>query len=551
MRRFSNVVALIGVLPIVGWIACSSLKATGPDVQSVSVALSQSSLPVGQSVTVVATLRDADGFIVDGPIDWSLTNPAVASRISASGNTAVYTGMVAGATEITATSSGASGSAMLTVTGTTPPPGAPPVASVSVALGSASRTVGQTTQATATTRDANNNVLTGRAVSWSSSNNAVATVSSSGLVSAAGSGSAQIIATSEGQSGSATLTVTGAPPAPVATVTVSLASSALVTGGTTQASATTRDANNNVLTGRAVTWASDNTAVATVSGSGLVAATGPGSAQITATSEGQSGSATVTVTTPPPPPPGGSNEPAGMTVITDRPFNSTTPTYTPGEAGWEDWSGTTYLTIVQDATAPKSPSNVGQLRYPAGYSGGNAPGGSEYNLRSGGRAATTIYIAMWVKLSSNWYGNPSGVNKLLHVWIAGVNRLVASATGEANGPLVPQIRLQTLGGLYMGAEDANLNPNIAGQTNVKIIRGQWHKWEIISSGGTPGGANGTVDWFIDGVQVGHYTGVPYIQPGGSTTWDVFKWDPTWGGIGGTVPADQFMWVDHLYISGKP
>jgi len=555
MRRLRDVVALIAVLPIVGWIACSNLKATGPNVQTVTVALSQSTLPVGQTVTVVATLRDADGFIVDSPIDWSLTNPAVASRTNAVANTAVFTGMAAGATEITATSNGASGSATLTVTGTTPP-GAAPVASVSVALGSASRTVGQTTQATATTRDANNNVLTGRVITWSSSNNAVATVSQSGLVSAGSSGTAQIIATSEGQSGSATLTVTAVPPAPVASVTVSLASNALVTGETTQATATMRDANNNVLTGRTVTWGSDNTAAATVSGSGLVTAAGAGSAQITATSEGQSGSATVTVTTPPPPPPGGSNEPTGMTVITDRPFNSTTPTYTPGEAGWEDWSGTTYLTIVQDATAPKSPSNVAQLRYPAGYAGGNAPGGAEYNLRSGGRSPTTLYISLWVKLSSNWYGNVSSVNKVCHVWISGLNRVVASATGEANNPLVPQIRLQTLGGQYSDgvnppAEDANLNPNVAGQTNVKIVRGQWYKWEIVIYGGTPGAANGTVDWWINGAKVGHYVNIPYIPPGGSSTWDIFKWDPTWGGIGGNIPADQFMFMDHIYISGKP
>jgi hypothetical protein len=29
-----------------------------------------------------------------------------------------------------------------------------------------------------------------------------------------------------------------------------------------------------------------------------------------------------------------------------------------------------------------------------------------------------------------------------------------------------------------------------------------------------------------------------------------RWDPTWGGLGGTVPADQYMYLDHIYISGK-
>src|SRR5207245_1269205 len=59
--------------------------------------------------------------------------------------------------------------------------------------------------------------------------------------------------------------------------------------------ATTKDANGNVLTGRVVTWASDNTAVATVSPAGLVTAVAPGAATITATSETKSGTAAITV----------------------------------------------------------------------------------------------------------------------------------------------------------------------------------------------------------------------------------------------------------------
>src|SRR5205807_1137551 len=49
------------------------------------------------------------------------------------------------------------------------------------------------------------------------------------------------------------------------------------------------------LAGRTVTWASDNTAVATVSGSGLVSGVAAGSATIMATSEGQSGTSALTV----------------------------------------------------------------------------------------------------------------------------------------------------------------------------------------------------------------------------------------------------------------
>jgi acid phosphatase len=52
------------------------------------------------------------------------------------------------------------------------------------------------------------------------------------------------------------------------------------------------------LAGRTVTWASSNTTVATVSASGLVTGQVAGTATITATSEGQSGTAAITVTAP-------------------------------------------------------------------------------------------------------------------------------------------------------------------------------------------------------------------------------------------------------------
>ncbi|HMH84225.1 MAG TPA: alkaline phosphatase family protein, partial [Gemmatimonadales bacterium] len=53
--------------------------------------------------------------------------------------------------------------------------------------------------------------------------------------------------------------------------------------------------------GRTVTWTSSNTTVATVSASGLVTGKVAGSATITATSEGQSGTSALTVTAAPPP----------------------------------------------------------------------------------------------------------------------------------------------------------------------------------------------------------------------------------------------------------
>jgi len=83
-------------------------------------------------------------------------------------------------------------------------------------------------------------------------------------------------------------------PVPVATVSVEPPSLNLVVGDTSRVIATPRDGAGNPLIDRVVTWTSNNPAVATVSGTGLVTAVSPGTATITATSEGQSGGASVT-----------------------------------------------------------------------------------------------------------------------------------------------------------------------------------------------------------------------------------------------------------------
>src|SRR5256885_1114178 len=105
-------------------------------------------------------------------------------------------------------------------------------------------------------------------------------------------GSFKVAATShpDRTSDTATVTVAGCV-APVAAVTVSPAAPTVQVGQTAQLTATPRDASGNPLTGRVITWQSSNGAVAMVNGSGVVTAGAVGSATITATSEGQSGTA--------------------------------------------------------------------------------------------------------------------------------------------------------------------------------------------------------------------------------------------------------------------
>jgi len=89
-----------------------------------------------------------------------------------------------------------------------------PVASVTVSPATAAVFVGQTTQLTATPKDANGNTLTGRTITWASSPSSIAGVNGSGLAAGVAVGSATITATSEGKSGTSTITVTTPPPPP-------------------------------------------------------------------------------------------------------------------------------------------------------------------------------------------------------------------------------------------------------------------------------------------------------------------------------------------------
>src|SRR5207245_8778689 len=108
-----------------------------------------------------------------------------------------------------------------------------------------------------------------------------------------GRGPVRTAATGEGKSGTASVTVAGAP---VATVTVTPATASVQAGQTVQLTATLKDANGNILTGRVVTWSSSNNTAASVNSNGLVAANAAGSATITATSEGKTGTSAITVT---------------------------------------------------------------------------------------------------------------------------------------------------------------------------------------------------------------------------------------------------------------
>jgi uncharacterized protein YjdB len=146
---------------------------------------------------------------------------------------------------------------------------------------------------TATLKDAAGTVLTGRTVTWSSSDVQVATVSSTGAVTALAPGSVTISVASEGRLSTATVVVLARL---ASTVTLTPNNQTVIVGSTLQLVSQITDPAGNLLTGRPIAFTSDAIPVAEVSEAGLVTAIAPGTAKITATSEGKVGIATILVT---------------------------------------------------------------------------------------------------------------------------------------------------------------------------------------------------------------------------------------------------------------
>jgi trimeric autotransporter adhesin len=180
-------------------------------VASVSVLPGTGSVAVGSYLSFMATPKDVNGNPVSGyTTTWKSSNTAVATVAS----NGTVKGLSAGTVTITATAGGQTGRATLTVTApttstTTTTSTTSGIASVIVYPGLASLTTGQVKQFIALAYDAAGNSVSqaGRTITWTSSNAAVASVSSTGVAAAVTPGTTQITVDISGVKGTATLSV--------------------------------------------------------------------------------------------------------------------------------------------------------------------------------------------------------------------------------------------------------------------------------------------------------------------------------------------------------
>ena len=190
--------------------------------------------------------------------------------------------------------------------------------------------VGNTAVLDVSAHDADGNAVPVSDVHWSSSNDAIASVSASGVVSAVSVGTATIAATAQGKSATARVSVS---PRPIASVRVSPSAVTLDVGKNASLTATPVDGAGASMGSMSTAWRSANTAVATVDANGKVTAVAAGATTISATIDNQTATAAVAVSAPTP-----STPTIGRVVVA------------PSIASLK-WSGSSDRTIQLTATA--------------------------------------------------------------------------------------------------------------------------------------------------------------------------------------------------------
>jgi hypothetical protein len=517
----------------------SAVLITSPvSLTSLALAPKPVVLPTGGAMQFSVNATWSNGTRTLPPLTWSATGGTVSP-------TGLYSaGTTGGSYRVVAAQTGGTkaDTAAVTISSVAPPT----LTALAISPKTASLAVGGTRQfsISATWSDGS---TTAPALTWTATGG---TVSASGLYTAGPTaGTYRVIATQQGGTRADTATVTltsGAAPTLTAVVVTPSATTVLV-GGTQQFAAQGQYSDGS--TGSVpVTWSATG---GTVSTTGLYSAgMTTGTYRVIATQQGgtKADTSAVTLSAPLPPPPGGlyPNEPAGMVWNNTRSFNAKV------ENGWGD-RGDPAFSIVSDPTAPVSPSNIGQAVYSPGLPSGSGPISTSIVLPAGIR---TLYVTYWMKMSPNWTAM-SQATKVIFFHIGGSTGSARVYSALRGTPTMgAEIDFQGMGTTGTGTNQAiswNGYPNQNTASSV-VTRGQWVKWEIVLVANTPGQFDGTADWWMNGVRVGHYTGIGFsgaTETGVKNVWQAVDWNPTWGGAGVTPPANQYMWMDHFYVSGKP
>jgi uncharacterized protein YjdB len=258
----------------------TTITVTPADIFAITVLPDVRAVSDGTVRQYHALVSDVRGYtLTDRLITWASSDTAVAV-VAPNG---LVSARIPGGVLITAKSGSVTGSLPLTVRAH--------IETMAVTVDKDTLRVNEFGAADAFLGDVDGNRLVDRDVSLSSSNPAVLAVLSDGRLRAMATGTATVTAKAEGRTATATVTVIEN------VVFVQLAPSfvTLAKGAQFQLTTSVLDGRGKELFGRVVTYETSNPLIATVDAGGVVTALAKGETMITATCEGRSGKAKVTV----------------------------------------------------------------------------------------------------------------------------------------------------------------------------------------------------------------------------------------------------------------
>lgn len=255
---------------------------TTPVPGKITIRPSSVSITHGQTTRLTAEVYDRSNNVMPGAVvTWASSDTTIAV-VDASGS---VTGRAGGSASITARTGSISGTATVKVGMLGPTSIA--VTPSSIVLTS----LGQTRRLVAVVRDQRSLEMTGVELTWSSSIPQVASVDTTGLVTALREGTVKVTARAGEATGTATVMVMQKAHAIILTP---IKSSQLV-GDTLRIDAKVTDAAGVSIPAPAITWSSSDESVAVVDTSGLATAVGIGTAKIYARVDGQENFTSITV----------------------------------------------------------------------------------------------------------------------------------------------------------------------------------------------------------------------------------------------------------------
>lgn len=239
------------------------------------------------------------------------------------------------------------------------------------------------------------------------------------------------------------------------------------------------------------------------------------------------------------------NEPFGLHALTSQSWSTLPPRAGSRKLdGWRITHGVGRLDLYSDDFAPLSPPSVLRGKFPQGMPGGGGP----FHVGIRIDPVRTLYQCFAIRISPGFTNNRNVGTKLA---------FILNPTAGGRGSSQAYINLfggqSDVGtmGVNIEGQGGHINRNMRTRFAWSRAAPGWHIFEVLMIANSPSRGDGVMKFWVDGKLDTWHTDVTWFNAGtfppGFNQVDI---TPTYGGGLKPVPRDQFIYVDHWYISGQ-